>query len=123
MSVDDGSDFGRGVHGDDDTDMISLRSGLLGSEMRGNGRGDAEGTQLDFVEEDDVRRMGKAWVWARGTGELGRWEGDLIDSLFHKLEQQVSPSLASSYGTRHLLCGKMTSAETNENGKLERTGC
>ena len=48
---------------------------------------------LDEVEEqtvDDVRRMSKAWVKERGTVDIMRWEGDLVDNLFDKLEQQVS---------------------------------
>ena len=41
-------------------------------------------------ELDDVRRLGRVWVRERGTVEIMRWEGDLVDSLFDKLEQQVS---------------------------------
>lgn len=47
-------------------------------------------------EEDDgndVRRMGRIWVKERGTVDIMQWEGDLIDTLFDKLEQQVSSML------------------------------
>jgi len=39
---------------------------------------------------DDVRKMGKVWVKERGTVDIMPWEGELIDTLFDKLEQQVS---------------------------------
>ncbi|ORY35645.1 hypothetical protein BCR39DRAFT_511283 [Naematelia encephala] len=43
----------------------------------------------DEDELDDVSRMGKVWVRERGTVDVMRWEGDLIDTLFDKLEQQA----------------------------------
>jgi GINS complex subunit 4 len=55
-----------------------------------------EDLDLDGEEEDegnDVRRMGRIWVKERGTVDIMQWEGDLIDTLFDKLEQQVSPAV------------------------------
>lgn len=40
-------------------------------------------------ELDDLRRLGRVWVRERGTPDILAWEGDLIDSLLDKLEQQV----------------------------------
>ncbi|TXT15946.1 hypothetical protein VHUM_00449 [Vanrija humicola] len=37
---------------------------------------------------DDVRRLARCWVRERGTPGLLRWEGDLLDSLLDRLEQQ-----------------------------------
>ncbi|KAK4687011.1 GINS complex subunit 4, partial [Tremellales sp. Uapishka_1] len=53
------------------------------------------GREVDLEEEDEseldnVRRMGKVWVKERGTVDILSWEGDLIDSLFDKLDQQQS---------------------------------
>ncbi|RSH88447.1 GINS complex subunit [Apiotrichum porosum] len=39
-------------------------------------------------ELDDLRRLGRVWVRERGTPDILAWEGDLIDSLLDKLEQQ-----------------------------------
>lgn len=36
----------------------------------------------------DVERLTRAWVRERGTDALLAWEGDVVDSLFDKLEQQ-----------------------------------
>lgn len=47
---------------------------------------------MDDEEDNDVKRLGRCWVKERGTGDVMPWEGDLIDLLFDKLEQQVSPS-------------------------------
>lgn len=47
----------------------------------------------DEDEGNDVRRMGRIWVKERGTVDIMQWEGDLIDTLFDKLEQQVSPAV------------------------------
>ncbi|OCF32764.1 hypothetical protein I317_02129 [Kwoniella heveanensis CBS 569] len=59
----------------------------------GNGVRDDAGTDLgldDLDEElDDVRKLGMIWVKERGTPELMPWEGDLMDSVFDKLEQQA----------------------------------
>ena len=67
-------------------DMDGLENGTHG--LNGDdGDGEDEG------ELDDVKRLGRAWVKERGTVDLMRWEGDLIDVLFDKLEQQVSGGL------------------------------
>ncbi|KAK8854666.1 hypothetical protein IAR55_003405 [Kwoniella newhampshirensis] len=42
----------------------------------------------EMEEMDDVKRMGMIWVKERGTNDIMGWEGDLIDGLFDKLEQQ-----------------------------------
>lgn len=56
------------------------------------GSGREVGEEEEELEGDmnDVRRLGLVWVRERGTGDIMRWEGDLIDSIFDKLEQQVS---------------------------------
>lgn len=54
----------------------------IGSEM-----GDMEDEAED--EGNDVKRLGRIWVKERGTGDIMPWEGDLMDTLFDKLEQQV----------------------------------
>ncbi|WVF67556.1 hypothetical protein IAT40_002313 [Kwoniella sp. CBS 6097] len=79
----------------DDTSI----SGYAGGEGSIYGRGDVEndgeeaGTEIgldDLDEElDDVRKLGVIWVRERGTPELMPWEGDLMDSVFDKLEQQA----------------------------------
>lgn len=61
--------------------------------MFGEGGGGGDGGDEDETLEgdmDDVRRLGVVWVRERGTGEIMSWEGDLIDSIFDKLDQQVS---------------------------------
>jgi hypothetical protein len=68
----------------EDDDMASLGLGL-----------DVE-DEADEVDMDDVRRMGKVWVRERGILEILQWEGDLVDSLFDKIEQQVDTSPPST---------------------------
>lgn len=54
-----------------------------------------DGADEGDQEEDgnDVKRLGRVWVKERGTGDIMPWEGDLMDQLFDKLEQQVLSSL------------------------------
>lgn len=68
-------------------DDLSLRDGAHGGS-------DIDLDLLDGggEEDNDVKRLGRAWVKERGTGDIMPWEGDLIDQLFDKLEQQVSHS-------------------------------
>lgn len=58
-------------------------------ELELDEEGGAEPDDEDESELDDVRKMGRVWVKERGTVDLMSWEGDLIDTLFDKLEQQV----------------------------------
>ena len=58
-------------------------------ELELDEEGAAEPDDEDESELDDVRKMGRVWVKERGTVDLMSWEGDLIDTLFDKLEQQV----------------------------------
>ncbi|EIW68284.1 hypothetical protein TREMEDRAFT_16645, partial [Tremella mesenterica DSM 1558] len=54
----------------------------------GFGEGMEEEEDEDELEEGEVRRLGKAWTRERGTGGILAWEGELVDSLMDKLEQQ-----------------------------------
>ena len=68
------------------------RSRYAASDATGRDR-DAEAEE-EMDEEGpvgDVERMARAWVKERGTGDILAWEGDVVDSLFDKLEQQVRP--------------------------------
>lgn len=56
--------------------------------------------EMDDAGDNDVKRLGRCWVKERGTGDVMPWEGDLIDLLFDKLEQQVSTSPGSVSGAR-----------------------
>lgn len=67
-------------------DEISLRDGAPGTDADL----DLDLLNGDDEEDNDVKRLGRAWVKERGTGDIMPWEGDLIDLLFDKLEQQVS---------------------------------
>jgi hypothetical protein len=49
----------------------------------------------DEDEGNDVKRLGRVWVKERGMGDILAWEGDLMDGLFDKLEQQVGFNLSS----------------------------
>ena len=64
--------------------------------MRGITTSGREDETDDHDELDDVRKMGRVWVKERGTVDIMPWEGDLIDTLFDKLEQQVSTHLLNS---------------------------
>ncbi|WVQ95072.1 hypothetical protein IAU59_002165 [Kwoniella sp. CBS 9459] len=65
--------------------------GALDMEDDHDGEGAGTDIGLDDLDEDldDVRRLGVVWVRERGTPELMPWEGDLMDSVFDKLEQQA----------------------------------
>ncbi|KAL7422482.1 GINS complex subunit [Cryptotrichosporon argae] len=58
------------------------------ARMGGMGGMDEDDDDDDDEGLDDVRRLGKVWVRERGTVAVLAWEGDLVDSLFDKLEQQ-----------------------------------
>lgn len=90
-----------------ESDARSLRDGE--SEIGSVGIDlDLEG---DGEEDNDVKRLGRCWVKERGTGDIMPWEGDLIDQVFDKLEQQVSP--------RGSLIRSITSGGTRRYGGLE----
>jgi hypothetical protein len=84
------SDPYRGQEYDDDMleDEVHRAEGRL-DDLELDGEGGPELDDEDEGEMDDVRKMGKVWVKERGTVDLMSWEGDLIDTLFDKLEQQV----------------------------------
>lgn len=50
-----------------------------------DGAGDGEGDE----EDTRVRRLMRAWVAERAAPSVLRWEGDIVDDLMHKVEQQV----------------------------------
>lgn len=52
----------------------------------------------DEDELDDVRRLARIWVRERGTPAILAWEGDVLDSLLDKVEQQVSGAAHGAYG-------------------------
>jgi hypothetical protein len=58
--------------------------------LRGDDTMGMEDVEDDEDEGNDVKRLGKVWVKERGMGDILPWEGDLMDQLFDKLEQQVS---------------------------------
>jgi hypothetical protein len=61
----------------------------------------------DEDEGNDVKRLGRIWVKERGTGDIMPWEGDLMDALFDKLEQQVRSLLILAVrGGRLLMTGE-----------------
>ncbi|WWC71449.1 uncharacterized protein I206_105405 [Kwoniella pini CBS 10737] len=51
---------------------------------------DEEDDDYDEEEEDlnDIKKLNKFWIKERGIPELSNWQGDLIDEIFDKLEQQ-----------------------------------
>jgi hypothetical protein len=62
--------------------------------------GDMEYEDEDEDEGNDVKRLGRIWVKERGTGDIMPWEGDLMDTLFDKLEQQVGfEAIVLGYGS------------------------
>lgn len=65
------------------------------SEIGGGGRSGVDLDMDEGEEDNDVKRLGGCWVRERGTGDIMPWEGDLIDLLFDKLEQQVSTTTAA----------------------------
>lgn len=76
-------------YGPTEDDMASLAGGPNGGMEDDE---DALGMMLDREDEemDDMKRMCRAWVRERGTIDIMAWEGDLIDGLMDKLEQQAS---------------------------------
>ena len=77
----DENGYVNGLDGEDET-------GANGRLARvGNGKA-AMDLDEDDEDLDDVRKLGRAWVKERGTVDIMPWAGDLIDSLFDKLEQQ-----------------------------------
>jgi hypothetical protein len=72
------------------------------------------GSEMDEDEDkdegNDVKRLGRIWVKERGTGDIMPWEGDLMDALFDKLEQQVRSLL-------YLIVSKGRVLMTGENGQ------
>lgn len=79
-SINGGGPYGAGEHG-----MERDESRLL-----------AEMLEREDEEMDDMKRICRIWVKERGTPDIMQWEGDLIDNLMNKLEQQVGHLLVSS---------------------------
>jgi len=44
----------------------------------------------NFEDDNDVKRLIRAWMRERGTRDIMLWEGDLLETILHKVEQQVS---------------------------------
>ncbi|OXG78873.1 hypothetical protein C349_04630 [Cryptococcus neoformans var. grubii Br795] len=44
--------------------------------------------EMEIEDMDDVRKMGLVWTRERGTTDIMPWEGELVDALLDKLEQQ-----------------------------------
>lgn len=66
---------------------------LYGDDDDDGGPGDGDDPEVGEPLEgdmDDVRRLGVVWVRERGTPDIMKWEGELVDTVFDKLEQQVS---------------------------------
>lgn len=51
--------------------------------------------------EDDLRLLERAWVKERGVADVLQWEGELVDSVLDKVEQQVS--ILWSVGARRMI--------------------
>jgi hypothetical protein len=80
--------------GDMDVDM-DRRPGQAG--QAGQGLKVFEAADLDAgpeeAELDDLRRLARVWVRERGVLAVLGWEGDLLDAVLDKLEQQVGRQL------------------------------
>ncbi|KAL7414976.1 hypothetical protein BDY24DRAFT_338614 [Mrakia frigida] len=48
-----------------------------------------DGGADDGEEDTRVRRLMRAWVAERAAPSVLRWEGDIVDDLMHKVEQQT----------------------------------
>ena len=44
----------------------------------------------NFEDDNDVKWLIRAWMRERGTRDIMLWEGDLLETILHKVEQQVS---------------------------------
>lgn len=74
MSVD-------GTDGDEAMTVIEEEEGVFHPSLLG--------PSPEESELDDIRRLQRVWVRERGTPAILAWDGDLLDSLLDKLEQQV----------------------------------
>lgn len=77
----DGDIFGDGEDDGDQARGVELDEEVFSAAALSPG--------LDEDELDDVRRLARIWVRERGTPTILAWEGDLLDSLLAKIEQQV----------------------------------
>jgi GINS complex subunit 4 len=67
---------------------------------------DADKQEPDWLgemeQENDVIRLSRAWVKERGTTDIMKWEGELVEDCLEKLSQQVpSVSLLGSHRQAH----------------------
>lgn len=85
FSMDDDDD----EDGEEESD-VRMREGRDGGRM-----GDEDGSEaldlvdIEFENDNDIKRLSRAWVKERGTQEIMRWEGDVVEDCLHKLTQQV----------------------------------
>jgi len=84
-------------------DSVDMRSTTAGMDIDDNDTVHGGEQELDGIfhpsllqpspdesELDDLRRLARVWVRERGTLAILMWEGEVVDSLLDKLEQQVS---------------------------------
>jgi hypothetical protein len=60
----------------------------------GEGLEDFEAYQ--FEDDNDVKQLIRALMRERGTRDIMLWEGELLDTVLHKVEQQVSSRPSTS---------------------------
>jgi hypothetical protein len=44
---------------------------------------------FEFADDNDVKRFIRVWMRERGTRDIMLWEGDLLETILYKVEQQV----------------------------------
>lgn len=91
----DGSSTGIKRYDLGDLDEDGEEVDINGLGLRSNGAGAGEGLEdfegFEFEDDNDVKQLIRAWMRERGTRDIMLWEGELLETVLHKVEQQVSP--------------------------------
>ena len=75
---------------DEDGDDVDINGLGLSGPDGGLGKGLEDFEAYHFEDDNDVKQLIRAWMRERGTRDIMLWEGELLETILHKVEQQVS---------------------------------
>lgn len=72
----------------DFTSQLGMDSMHLDSEARAGSMEAGAHGPFEYEDDNDVKQLIRAWTRERGTKDIMMWEGELLENVLHKVEQQ-----------------------------------